>query len=90
MGKRQPELVGMERETIKELDEAAVAYRDKRDERMQLTKDETELRSTLLERMKHFEQDHYRFVDGEETFDVVLETKTKVKVKKVSGSADEE
>lgn len=50
--KKQKELPGMERKTIKEVDDAAEHYVDVRDERMALTEKETAAKDALIDVMK--------------------------------------
>jgi hypothetical protein len=57
--KQQTEIPGTERKTIKEIDAAAEAYIEARDERMELTKREVEAKSLLLEAMQKHNVDTY-------------------------------
>jgi hypothetical protein len=75
----QAEIPGTERPVIKEIETAARAYRRIRDERMELTEQETAAKATLLLRMKSHKQAVYVF-DG---FVVsVIPGEDNVKVKK--------
>jgi translation elongation factor P/translation initiation factor 5A len=83
--KRQKEIPGTERQSIPEIDEAALAYVEARDERMALTDREVEQRELLLRRMTEHKQETYKFVDGETEFRVDLaQPAVKPKVSKKS------
>jgi len=58
--KKQGELPGMERPTIKELDTAAEHYVEKRDARMEASVTEKEAKDTLIAVMKKHKVDIYR------------------------------
>ena len=54
MARRQVELVGMERKSVKEINDAAEAYVEARDKRMKLTEKEKEAKDALIAAMvKH-------------------------------------
>lgn len=75
------DLPGLEDRAIKPLEEAAEAYADIRDQRMELGRSETELKSKLLTLMKkHGKSTYHR---NGITIDIVSEAETvKVRVKK--------
>jgi hypothetical protein len=58
--KKQLPIPGTEKETIEELDAAAEAYADARDERMQLTERESEAKEALVSVMKKHGLEVYR------------------------------
>jgi hypothetical protein len=58
--KKQTELPGMERKTIREVNDAAEAYVDARDERMTLTKKEVAAKEALIGAMQKHELNVYR------------------------------
>lgn len=92
MSKReQQEIPGTERKKIAAVERAANAYREVRDERMELTKKEVEKRTKLAEVMQENGITIYKF-DGDdgEPLIVEIDTTTKVKVKKESSYEDEE
>lgn len=64
--------------SIPEIDRAADAYRDARDERMALTETEVEKQKILMALMKKHDVTHYTYDD----YDVDVEMGEKVKVKK--------
>ena len=75
---KQRYLKGMEPRSIPEIDRAADAYRDVRDERMGLTERETELSTALCEAMNKHKLVHYTY----DEYVVDLGNTEKVKVKK--------
>jgi hypothetical protein len=86
---RQADLPGTEDRKIRALEEAAEAYAEIRDERMQLNQREAELKSALLAQMKKLGKTVYHR-DGI-TITVVAEEETvKVRVKKASDEDDDE
>lgn len=60
MARRQLSIKGTERETIKEVDTAAEAYVEARDERIRLTKKEVDAKDALVTVMKKHKLDVYR------------------------------
>lgn len=58
--KRQPNLPGMEDNKIAELEAAALEYADGRDERMEMTKREVELKTLLLGLMRKHGKKTYK------------------------------
>lgn len=81
---RQKELTGIEKESIKEIDDAAEAYEDVRDRRMALTKEEVERQRALVEAMRRHKRRVYRDDTASPPLLVTLtETEVKVKVKRV-------
>jgi hypothetical protein len=60
MAKKQLAIRGTEPKTIKELDDAAEAYVDARDKRIERTEKETEAKEALIEVMKKHELSVYR------------------------------
>jgi len=83
---RQPKLPGMEAVSIPEIDRAAAAYLDARDNRMRLSKEETEKSDKLLEQMKRHHQTTYQY----DSCVVTVLSSTKVKVKRATDSDEEE
>jgi len=67
--KKQTELPGMERKTIREVNDAAEAYVDARDERMRLTEKEVERKQALISAMQKHE-----LVEGKVNVKVALES----------------
>lgn len=89
--RKQLQIAGTEPKTVAEVDEAALAYVEKRNERMALTVEEVEARATLIETLKKHEiTDLYRFSDGEDEFEVDLVATEKVKVRKRGSGASAE
>ena len=78
---KQPSLEGMEDRQIKELQDAAVSYAEIRDERMDLNRQEVDLKAKLLALMKKHNKETYSY-DGVEVNVVHEEETVKVKVKK--------
>lgn len=78
------------RKSITAIDEAAEAYRQARDERMALTKQETDAHATLLGVMKESgikPGEKYVYVDDEgDELEVYVDDVVKVKVKKVKNA----
>ena len=83
-GAKQMQIVGTERKSIPEIEEAAIAYRAARDERMSLQEDETKLQAALVEVMAKHEVTDYKYTDdeGDDQRVFVVDSK-KVKVRKV-------
>ena len=76
---KQGHLPDMEPPTVKEIDRAADDYRDVRDQRMELTKQETAKQAVLLELMRKHGLTHYEYDDY--VVDIVANSSEKVKVK---------
>lgn len=74
---RQKSLPGTEPEVIPEIEAAAEAYREARDNRIEASKEESRTQKELLKAMKKHGQTHY---DGE-TLNADLEQTTVEKVK---------
>jgi len=86
---RTPRLPGTEDAAIAEIEKAAEAYEDVRDERMRLTGEEVEKKEKLLEAMDKHEKTEYIFNDHK--VEVVEEPGTRtVKVKKIGKKKDSE
>ncbi len=90
--KTQTELDGFERPAIESLDSACMTYRENRDERMKLTKEETEsksqLQALLIEHEAELERDSngnavYHFEDGDVRYAATLSRSVNVTVRKV-------
>ncbi len=64
MTKRQTEIPGTERKSIKELDSAAEAYREERDARMKKSEHESVAKQALIDLMKKHKVDVYRDDDA--------------------------
>ncbi len=60
MGKKQLEIAGTERKTVKEIDDAAEAYVDARDKRMKLTEKEKIAKDALVSVLKKHNLEVYR------------------------------
>ena len=79
---KQLTIAGTKGVVIKELDQAATAYVEVRDERMELTEREVEARGRLVVLMRKHAQTVYR-VDAEPPMVVTLSEDVKVSVRKV-------
>jgi hypothetical protein len=77
---KQEDLPGMEDRLIKDLDAAAFEYAETRDQRMELSKTESELKTKLLGLMKKHGKESY-IHDGIEITVVHEEETVKVKIK---------
>lgn len=83
---RQKELVGVEKESVKEIEAAAEAYVDVRDKRMKLTTKEVEAKATLIEVMRRNKRTVYRDDNAAPPLLVTLKEGTvSVKVTRVDG-----
>lgn len=92
MAKRQPAFPGMEPPTIKEVEEAAEDYEEKRDKRMEHTKREVAAAAHLLNMLEKHNLTEYKF-DGKKAFIVAGGKKVKVrtlKEEKDEGDDDKE
>jgi hypothetical protein len=77
----------MQMDVIPELTELAKQYADVRDDRMEHTKKEVELKNKVLDMMREHEITSYS--DPDSNLTITLETKTKVRVK-IGGDEEEE
>lgn len=96
MAKRQLEIAGAERPKIKEIDEAAEAYRDVRDRRMKATIKEADAKAELMAAVKKHLAElegpadgkrSYVYSDGEESFEVIYAPEENVKVREFKPAA---
>lgn len=84
--KAQPRLPSMEDSAITELNQAALDYAEGRDERMEMTKQEVELKTKLIALMHKHGKTVYKYEDIE--IELVPEgEKVKVRIKKDKESA---
>lgn len=83
---KQADLPGMEDRDIPEIEEAAERYRDVRDERIALSKDESTAKQSLIAVMKA----HKRSVYSRNGMSITLEEIDNVKVKTAKKDDDEE
>ena len=89
MAKRQLRIAGTERKTIADVEEAAEAYREVRDQRMALTKQAADKQAALVEAMKRHKLTEYKFDDDEgNELTVTFDVKEKAKVKKAKDDAE--
>jgi hypothetical protein len=86
---RQPDLPGTEDRRLQPLDDVAAAYADVRDRRIDLNREEAELKARALELMHRFDKTIYKR-DGIEIRLVAGEEDVKVKVRKATEDADDE
>jgi|SRR5215831_2442290 len=82
-------LPGMEDHAIKSLDELAESYAALRDERMELTQREHDLKTTLMKTMKKLGRTHYKHGDHEITI-VPGEDDCKVRILKAQDHDDDD
>lgn len=88
---QQTQIPGTERQYIAEVEAAANAYRNARDERMELTKLEVVRRDELIRVMGEHKLDVYKYDDDEGVeLTVKLDTKTKVKVRRADSKNTDE
>jgi exoribonuclease R len=85
---KQGYLPEMEPPSIAEIDRAADAYRECRDERMQLTETETELSAALLAVMHKHNLKNYTYGDPPFVCNVVELEKVKVRKQKAEKNGD--
>lgn len=85
---RQQQIPGTEPPSIKEIDDAAEQYVDRRDMRMSLGKEESEAAEKLQALMKANNLSFYEYEGNIVTLDSV--TKVKVKKKKAPGDDEQE
>lgn len=84
---RQKRLPGMADAKLEALHDAALSYAEIRDQRQALTKQEVELKGSLLTLMHKHNKDHYEYKGV--TVDLVAEQETvKVRVKKAQADED--
>lgn len=89
--REQLNVPGTERQYIAAVEDAANAYRNARDERMEMTKLEVVRRDELIRVMGEHKLDVYKYDDEEgEELTVKLATKTKVRVKRSSSPDKDE
>ncbi len=82
---------GFSRKQIKAIEDAASSYVTIRDKRMKLTEQEVESKANLAEVMHKNNVEVYRFQDGDEMREVVIESgKEKLKVKTVNEEGEVE
>jgi hypothetical protein len=86
---RQPDLPGTEDRRLQPLDDVAAAYADVRDRRIDLNREEAELKASALELMHRFDKTIYKH-DGIEIRLVAGEEDVKVKVKGRKATDDED
>lgn len=83
---RQKELSGIEKESVKEIEEAAESYVEARDKRMKLTEKEVERKAALIEVMRKHKRTVYRDDNAAPPLLVTLKEGTvSVKVTRVDG-----
>lgn len=88
--KKQLQIVGTEPPTIPDVEEAAAKYREIRDQRMVLTKEEGDAQAALVVVMQKHKITEYKFDDDEgEEIMVTLDEKVKAKVKKAKSGGDD-
>lgn len=84
---RQKRLPGMADAKLEALHDAALSYAEVRDQRQALTKQEVDLKGSLLTLMHKHKKDHYEYKGV--TVDLVAEKETvKVRVKKAQADED--
>jgi hypothetical protein len=89
--KKQLPIPGTEKETIKEVDSAAEAYVEARDERIRLTDKEVDAKDALVTVMKKHKLDVYRDENAVPPLIVTLiPGEDKVKVSRAKDEEDEE
>lgn len=86
---RQPDLPGTEDRRLQPLDDIAAAYADVRDRRIDLNREEAELKASALELMHRFNKTIYKH-DGIEIRLVAGEEDVKVKVRKATNDQADE
>jgi hypothetical protein len=86
---RQPDLPGTEDRRLQPLDDIAAAYVDVRDRRIDLNREEAELKASALELMHRFDKTIYKH-DGIEIRLVAGEEDVKVKVRKAADDQDDD
>lgn len=84
----QTYIAGCEPPRIPEVDRAAIKYRETRDQRMELTRQEAELKAALLDAMKEHGLEQYPVPDTDVEV-VVQHGEDNVKVRKRQGAAEE-
>jgi hypothetical protein len=86
---RQPDLPGTEDRRLQPLDDLAAAYADVRDRRIDLTREEGELKAHAIALMHQFDKTIYKH-DGIEIRLVAGEEDVKVKVRKATEDEDDD
>jgi hypothetical protein len=86
---RQPDLPGTDDRLLQPLDDLAAAYADVRYRRIDLTREEGELKARAIALMHQFQKTIYKH-DGIEIRLVAGEEDVKVKVRKATEDADDE
>ena len=86
--KRQLEIAGAERASIPELDDAVAAYVEVLYQRQALQQKEIELKAGLQEQLLDVSPGGYTYEDGEFRYEVKVESKTKVRVKRTKLDED--
>lgn len=91
MAKKQTSIKGTEPKSIKEIDDAAEAYVDKRDHRMKLTEHESDAKQALIALMRKHKIDVYKVEEFDPPVMIVLKPgKDGVKVTEIEEGADNE
>lgn len=80
--RKQTQIPGTEHKGVPELDEIAVPYAEKLYERMELQREEVNLKAQLLDRMRRLGRDEYRYTDGEYVYEFHVEPSCKLKAKR--------
>lgn len=86
--RRQTDIPGTEAPSHAEVDEAGATYATVLEERMALTKQETEARATLIGRMEEFNVQVYRFDAGDHAYEVKLTEEKKIKLRRIKEDED--
>lgn len=90
MARRQLQIKGTERKQNEEVEKAAQAYREARDDRMELSKREKQKKTELIIVMQSNKIKKYKFDDAEgEELLVAIDEKTDVSVRKTGEAASE-
>ncbi|MDQ3295088.1 MAG: hypothetical protein M3619_00700 [Myxococcota bacterium] len=88
--RKQMQIPGTERTEIPDIEVAAEAYREIRDERSELSRGEAQKKAELLALMRVHKTKKYRYHDGNgEELEVIIDDEPKVKVRK-TGEAESE
>ena len=80
MAKRQLEIAGMERKSVKEIDDAGEEYRKQRNKRMKASKEEKASKVALIAVMRTHKVTVYRDDEADPPFVVTLSSKDDVKL----------
>lgn len=90
MARKQMQIPGTERKEIPDVEKAAEAYREVRDERAELSKREAQKKLELLAVMRANKVTIYRYHDGNgEELEAIIDDEPKVRVRK-TGEAEPE